>query len=153
MRIEDSPYLNPMTFSFYQNRPAREEEQAGASFSLESSKVQISDEARAAYEAYVIGQTKGTDESENKIRDDFLQYMKESKEANKSKEQRLKELKGKLNQLQGELAKVVGDQQMPEEVKKPKATVLNHQITQVMKEIADLTTALADEKAAESAAG
>ena len=114
--------------------------------------VTLSKEAREAYEAYAVGQKNNQGENKNKVRDDFQQYMENARTAPKSKKEQIKQLKGKLEKLKAEMSEVSENQQMPEEVKKPKIEALNTQIQQIIKQIADLATGLAEEEAAESAA-
>lgn len=147
MRIEANPYLSALAFTFNQTRAG----EASAANSAETAdyRVQISREAREAYSAQALGVKNdgGQRKEENKVRDDFLQYLEKARKASKSKEEQIKELKGKLNKLQAEMAEVAADQGLPEEVKKPKLETLNTQITHIAKQIAELSKELGGDAA------
>ncbi len=148
MRIgdHDSPYVNSASFRFNSQR-ASEKTDDSAGASTEACAVSISREAREAYQTYTLGRKADTGEK-REVREDFLEYMKSSREAPRDKEERIKELKGTLKKLQAELNQVAGDERMPEETKNARMETLNMQIQGVLKEIAGLSEDLAGEAAA-----
>lgn len=151
MRIDGSN-LTAMYIGFRQAQAETKEAENFVSKTSGDYRVSLSREAREAYEAYAVGQKKNQVEDKNKVRDDFRQFMENARTAPKSKKEQIKQLKSKLEKLRAEMSEVSENKQMPEEVKKPKIESLNTQMQQIIKQIADLSTGLAEEEAAESAA-
>jgi len=160
MRIESNPYVNANKLGAYAARSPQTEaagfsldlagtETRGASGSAGDS-VQISQRAREAFAAYAWGQSAGTEEKEDTTREDFLSYMEESRKAEKSTKEKIENLKKKLDKIKEEMSRTVSDEKMPEPIKKAKIQNLTSQMNQIIIQISDLSTQLAQEEAAES---
>ncbi len=82
MRIDQNPYINFGTFG---NQTIKAKVVSGPeAFSLDLAekpdRVEISRQARETYEANICGQKKSQEEEES-VRDEFLTFMKSSREA------------------------------------------------------------------------
>ena len=111
-------------------------------------KVNISDEARAAQAAASQsgGENAADDDAAGDGKSDaaraFADYMQESRskaQSSGSPEERLEDLKKKLEKLQSQMAQTAASTNLPEEIKETRIADLSSQVNAVMAQIAELS--------------
>ncbi|UQZ88563.1 hypothetical protein C4J81_04810 [Deltaproteobacteria bacterium Smac51] len=102
MRIDQSSYLNQITFNTQVSRNRTQETSQAAAPMKGSDTVRISKEAREAYESYALNARKKNDVPDAK--EDFRTYLKKCSEGAKTPEDRLKELQEKLREVQEQIS-------------------------------------------------
>ena len=102
MRIDQNSYLNPAAFTTQTARVKNQDGIQGAVSIKGSDRVEISREARQAYESYALNTKKKNDAPDAK--EDFRDYLKRCREAPKTPEDRLKELQEKLKAVQEKIS-------------------------------------------------
>lgn len=105
MRIDQNSYLNQIAFSSQISRTHNEGQSGiqGTQSIKGTDRIQISKEARQAYESYALNAKKKNDVPDAK--EDFKSYLKRCREDPKTPEDRLKELQEELREVQEKIDK------------------------------------------------
>ena len=126
----------------------KNESESSLPFSWGEDKVNISDEARAAQAAASQsgGENAADDDAAGDGKSDaaraFADYMQESRskaQSSGSPEERLEDLKKKLEKLQSQMAQTAASTNLPEEIKETRIADLSSQVNAVMAQIAELS--------------
>lgn len=102
MRIDQSIYQNPIQFNTQPDQVQKKSRPQTAPPIKGPDSVNISKEARSAYESYALNARKQNEAPDAK--EDFRAYLKRCREEPKTPEDRLKELQEKLKEIQEKIS-------------------------------------------------
>ena len=147
---EQSEYISSLTRKSEKEKDSESSSSTPLSWGADT--VSISPEARAAQQSSSTANQneQGAEEGEEDATAAFSEFMSKAKGEKTSSDpsEQLEALKSKLTQLQSKKAQVLSSPELPEEAKLSQASAIDGQINQIMAQIAELESQMAQQGAA-----